>query len=133
MHHNQKYVYLYIIEGTQAKARLKHEMKSKIAIGTEVQGKFGKGIITKIITKSTGYVEVDFSGNVRKEMAFNLTDMNGEILKSKPVKRELTAEQILRNERSHSIFMKSMNDAVLADNFLPCQIESGNYNTNLIF
>lgn len=62
----------------------KHTMKAKIEIGTHVEGKKGTGIITSIITKSTGYVEVTWdNGNKSKEMAFNLT-VNGESLKSKP-------------------------------------------------
>ena len=108
-------------------------MKTKIEIGTKVNGSLGKGIIEKIITRSTGYVEVNYNGRIKKEMAFNLTDMNGEFLKSKPVKRELTEKQKLINERSHERFMQNINDAVLADHFLSCQIESGKYNTNLIF
>jgi hypothetical protein len=63
-------------------------MKTKIEIGLKVNSsKYGEGTITRIITKSTGYVEVNFNGNVRKEMAFNLT-VNGIELKSKPVKKE---------------------------------------------
>lgn len=50
-----------------------------------ISRKFGKGVITRIITKSTGYVEVKFeSGVIRKEMAFNLTDENGNSLKKAP-------------------------------------------------
>lgn len=52
---------------------------------TVISKKFGKGIITKIITKSTGYVEVKFeNGKVRKEMAFNLTDESGKALRKAP-------------------------------------------------
>lgn len=44
-----------------------------------------KGIITRIITKSTGYVEVSYEdGSTKKEMAFNLTDENGIPLKKAP-------------------------------------------------
>ena len=59
---------------------------SKINIGTKVFNKKNQeGTITKVITKSTGYVEVTYSdGSVRKEMAFNLTDENGESLKAAP-------------------------------------------------
>lgn len=54
--------------------------------GIKVIGKHGEGVITKIITKSTGYVEVAYnSGFVKKDMAFNLTDENGNSLKKKPV------------------------------------------------
>lgn len=55
----------------------------KIEIGMQVKGSLGNGIISNVITKSTGYVEVDYSGKIKKEMAFNLTDMNGVSLKSK--------------------------------------------------
>lgn len=59
---------------------------SKINIGTKVfNNKNQEGTITKIITKSTGYVEVTYiNGLVKKEMAFNLTDENGESLKATP-------------------------------------------------
>lgn len=59
---------------------------SKINIGTKVFNKKNqKGTITKVITKSTGYVEVTYlNGLVKKEMAFNLTDENGESLKATP-------------------------------------------------
>jgi hypothetical protein len=64
-------------------------MKSKIEIGTKVQSKSGTGVITKVITKSTGYVEVTYAGGaVKKEMAFNLANENGEPLKQKPATRE---------------------------------------------
>lgn len=54
-----------------------------IEIGTEVNGKLGKGTITRIITKSTGYVEVRYSnGTLKKEMAFNLYDNEGNSLKN---------------------------------------------------
>lgn len=44
-----------------------------------------KGTITRIITKSTGYVEVAYeAGFTKKEMAFNLTDENGVSLKKAP-------------------------------------------------
>ncbi len=71
---------------------------SKIELGAKVKGFNGIGTITRIITKSTGYVEVTYSNCTKKEMAFNLKDENGESLKSKPVKKELTSEQILRNK-----------------------------------
>ena len=48
-----------------------------------------KGTITRIITKSTGYVEVSYeNGITKKEMAFNLTDENGNPLKKAPKKQE---------------------------------------------
>jgi hypothetical protein len=57
----------------------------KLEIGLTVNStKLGSGIITKIITKSTGYVEVNYNGKLKKEMAFNLTDENGISLKSEP-------------------------------------------------
>lgn len=57
-----------------------------IAINQVVINKKGqKGTITRIITKSTGYVEVSFEdGSIKKEMAFNLTDENGVSLKKAP-------------------------------------------------
>lgn len=63
-----------------------------ITIGQKVTNKKGQnGTITKIITKSTGYVEVIFEdGSKKKEMAFNLTDENGNFLKKAPVKKEST-------------------------------------------
>lgn len=104
-----------------------------IAIGTQViSAKHGAGVITKIITKSTGYVEVDFSGVIRKEMAFNLTDVNGQSLKSKPVKKPLTAEQRAKLDRDHARFIGQLNNAELRSNFLDSQIQSNSYNTNLI-
>jgi hypothetical protein len=64
-------------------------MKTKVYVGAEVSSKNGRGTITKIITKSTGYVEVTYeSGRVRKEMAFNLYDNEGVALRSKPAPRE---------------------------------------------
>lgn len=64
-------------------------MKTKIYIGAKVSSKNGKGTITKIITKSSGYVEVTYdSGRVRKEMAFNLSDEAGVSLRSKPAQRD---------------------------------------------
>lgn len=48
-----------------------------------------KGTITRIITKSTGYVEVTLeNGSITKEMAFNLKDENGISLKKAPAKRQ---------------------------------------------
>lgn len=57
-----------------------------VAINQTVINKKGqKGTITRIITKSTGYVEVSFEdGSKKKEMAFNLTDENGVALKKAP-------------------------------------------------
>lgn len=57
-----------------------------IAINQVVINKKGqKGTITRIITKSTGYVEVTLeNGSITKEMAFNLKDENGVSLKKAP-------------------------------------------------
>jgi hypothetical protein len=106
---------------------------SKIQIGaTVISSKFGTGTITRIITKATGYVEVNYSGNVRKEMAFNLTDENGESIKAKPANKPLTAEQQAKADKRHGQFINKFTMSQLQDNFLDCQIKSGNYNTNLI-
>lgn len=60
-------------------------MKTKIEIGNQVQNKSGKtGTIVKIITKSTGYVLVNYGDCEKKEMAFNLTNVEGISLKAKP-------------------------------------------------
>lgn len=61
-----------------------------ITINQTVFNKKGqKGTITRIITKSTGYVEVAYeAGFSKKEMAFNLTDENGTSLKKAPKKSE---------------------------------------------
>ena len=61
-----------------------------ITINQVVLNKKGqKGTITRIITKSTGYVEVTLeNGIISKEMAFNLKDENGVSLKKAPAKRE---------------------------------------------
>ena len=65
---------------------------SKINIGAKVFNKKNQeGTITSIITKSTGYVEVTYlNGVVKKEMAFNLTDENGESLKTTPKTKKHT-------------------------------------------
>lgn len=57
-----------------------------LSINQVVLNKKGdKGTITRIITKSTGYVEVSYeNGTSKKEMAFNLTDENGISLKKAP-------------------------------------------------
>lgn len=63
---------------------------SKIYVGAKVENKKGqKGEITRIITKSTGYVEVTFeNGSKGKEMAFNLKNEAGEPLKAMPKPRK---------------------------------------------
>lgn len=54
-----------------------------------------KGTITRIITRSTGYVEVSYeAGFVKKEMAFNLTDENGVFLKKAPKKVEKSVSKL---------------------------------------
>ena len=60
-------------------------MKAKVFEGARVNGKNGIGTITSIITKSTGYVMVSWDNEkTSKDMAFNLTNVDGELLKSKP-------------------------------------------------
>ena len=65
---------------------------SKINLGTKVFNKKNhEGTITKVITKSTGYVEVTYiNGLVKKEMAFNLTDETGNSLKATPKAQKRT-------------------------------------------
>lgn len=57
-----------------------------INVGMVVTNNKGlKGTITKIITKSTGYVEVLYDNGIKKkEIAFNLVDENGVPLKKVP-------------------------------------------------
>lgn len=96
---------------------------SKIAIGTKViSSKFGNGVITRIITKSTGYVEVDYNGVSKKEMAFNLTDENGESMKAKPVNKPLTTEQQAKLDRNHAAFRAKFNMSALKDEYCDSQI-----------
>lgn len=58
---------------------------TKIAIGSHVTDSKGrKGVITGIITPSTGYVTVDYGGYKKKEMAFNLKGEDGNPLKKRP-------------------------------------------------
>lgn len=61
-----------------------------ITINATVVNKKGqRGTITRIITKSTGYVEVAYEdGTTKKEMAFNLTDEAGKPLKKAPKRKE---------------------------------------------
>jgi hypothetical protein len=75
-------------------------MKTKIYIGAKVTSKNGAGTITNIITKSTGYVEVTYNnGILRKEMAFNLTGEDGELLKAKP---NSPTAGMSRSEKKHA-------------------------------
>jgi hypothetical protein len=57
-----------------------------IAINQAVINKKGyKGTITRIITKSTGYVEITLENGAKtKDMAFNLTEEDGTPLKKAP-------------------------------------------------
>ena len=56
--------------------------KSKFAVGTKTNG---GNTITRVITKSTGYVELTRAdGSTFKDMAFNLKDKDGNPLKKKP-------------------------------------------------
>ena len=88
-----------------------HKMKTKIEIGTRVNGSYGEGTITRIITKSSGYVEVTYDcGKVKKEMAYNLTDLSGELLKNKPVRKEATPEEMQRREREVERMIRSAHD-----------------------
>ena len=67
-----------------------------IQVNQKVRNNKGQeGVIIRIITKSTGYVEVQYEGYSKKEMAFNLTDENGNQLKKSPKKSEpKTASQL---------------------------------------
>ena len=87
-------------------------MKTKIEIGTLVTSKkHGEGVIVKIITKSTGYVQVDFNGVLKNEMAFNLT-VNGESLKNKSVKKEITEQDIIDNAKDFARINARLNYAL---------------------
>jgi hypothetical protein len=61
-------------------------MKSKITIGAKViSNKSGKvGEITKIITKSTGYIVINMDGHTFSDMAHNYSCEDGSPLKAKP-------------------------------------------------
>lgn len=86
---------------------------SKIQINAEVNNKkYGHGIITRIITKSTGYVEVRYdNGTVRKEMAFNLTDNEGNSMKAAPKKREAAAPTMAeRIQKGKEMLLQVNND-----------------------
>lgn len=81
-------VYLHVKSLEPAATDKRH--KIMITINQVVINKKGeKGVITRIITKSTGYVEVSYeAGFTKKEMAFNLKDENGVSLKKAPKKAE---------------------------------------------
>ena len=74
MRNQKSVVYLY--------NKIKQIEIMAVAIGMKVVRSGIEGVIVKIITKSTGYVEVDFNGKLKKEMAFNLLDENGVCLKN---------------------------------------------------
>ena len=58
---------------------------TKTKVGSIVNSKHGNGVISRIITKSSGYVEVKYdNGITRKEMAFNLKGQDGNPLRNKP-------------------------------------------------
>lgn len=58
---------------------------TKVEIGAKVTTRKGEATITRIITKSTGYVEVQYSSGAKgKEMAFNLYGTDGNPLRKKP-------------------------------------------------
>ena len=59
---------------------------TKVAVGSIViDAKGKKGVISSIITQSTGYVVVKYDdGTVSKQMAFNLLGLDGNPLKKKP-------------------------------------------------
>lgn len=67
-------------------SNVKQELSStKTKVGNIVNSKHGNGVISKIITKSSGYVEVKYNnGTTRKEMAFNLRGEDGKPLRNKP-------------------------------------------------
>lgn len=92
---------------------------SRIAIGTQVlSSKLGQGVITSIITKSTGYVEVTYSnGTVKKEMAFNLTDIDGISLKNKPAVKMHTEESIAKHNASVDAFQRMKKFAELNETY----------------
>lgn len=114
---------------------------SKINIGTKVLNKKNQeGTITKIITRSTGYVEVTYlNGLVKKEMAFNLTDENGESLKATPKKQNhviTTTDRIdstkrgllVANEHHHDAlvdaYMNALNKVEVDNQFINSLIDS---------
>lgn len=86
-------------------------MKAKVEIGNRVNGSNGTGTISKIITKSTGYVEVSYdNGKVKKEMAFNLTSVDGEVLRSKPAGKtaeEKLHEKLTATESGNRFFVRA--------------------------
>ncbi len=88
---------------------------TKIYIGAEVNNKKNQhGVITRIITKSTGYVEVKYdNGTTRKEMAFNLTDNEGNALKATPKKREASEPTEAEKIQSRKNWILEVNEKEL--------------------
>lgn len=73
-----------------------------------------EGIITRIITKSTGYVEVSYNGILKKEMAFNLTDENGKALRKAPKKADKPTRELSPMEKI-MCRLKSINSNIYGD------------------
>lgn len=61
--------------------------------GMNIENKKGqKGLVVKVITRSTGYCLVRYEdGSERKEMAFNLNDENGRPVRKAPAPRKASA------------------------------------------
>lgn len=89
-----------------------------ITINQVVLNKKGqKGVINRIITKSTGYVEVVYeNGTTKKEMAFNLTDEMGSSLKKAPKKQEPRTKTALEAAIEK---MRWLNSCTYGDRFSP--------------
>ena len=68
----------------------------------------------RIITKSTGYVEVSYNGILKKEMAFNLTDESGKALRKAPKKME-NKEVVLSPMEKMMDDLKWINNTIQGD------------------
>lgn len=82
-------------------------MKKAIQIGVNVTSKkFGNGTITSIITASTGYVEINFSGNVRKVMLKHSdVEIEGvEIKKSESLNMTASEKKRAKNQREMAAY-----------------------------
>lgn len=110
---------------------------------------FGTGTV---ISQDGGNITIDFNGTIKTLIVkfARLTNEDGTEFgeqftakapkKSKhekriaSIKREslLTDSQKANRDRNYARFIKEMNQAELAENFLPSQIESKKYNKNLI-
>lgn len=89
-----------------------------LRVNQEVYGKHGKGVIANIITKSTGYVLVRYdNGKSVKEMAFNLTDAEGNALRKKPVERTIEARPVTAADKREMYIARLMMSGVSADRF----------------